>query len=139
MIYNRLLCSIPQNMRVLYILWNKLLKPFYTNIVHWFTRPVTSCTTNSYIGGLFSFFRKCINFQINNFSATSVQCHHCLGISQASTLGTYNAFVIGTVQRHDVSNYQLLGCLHSLPYIFIKLFPHSIYHVRHQNINLSVL
>ena len=139
MIYNHLLCSIPQKMRVLYILWNKLLKPFYNNIVHLFTLPVTSCTTNKYIGGLFSFFRKCINFQINNFSVTSVRCHRCLGIGMASTMGTYNVFVIGTVQRHDVSNHQLLGCLHSLTFFFIKLFPHSIYHVRHQNMNLSIL
>ena len=138
MIYNHLLCSIPQKMSVLYILWNKLLKPFYTNIVHLFTRPVTSCTTNSYIGGRFSFFRKCIHFQINTFS--SCRYHDTtMGISKASTMGTYNVFVIGTVQRHDVSNHQLLGCLHSLPFFLIKLFPHSIYHVRHQNMNLSVL
>ena len=70
-------------MSVLYILWNKLLKSFYTNVVHLFTRPITSCTTNSNIVGLFSyFFLKCINFQINNFSVKSVRCHHCLGISQ---------------------------------------------------------
>ena len=56
-------------------------------------------------------------------------------------MGSYinNVFVIGAVQRHDVSNHQLLECYHSLLFILIKLFPHSLYHVRHQNMNLSVL